>query len=277
MPVRPLRSILYIPASNPRALEKARTLPCDGIIFDLEDAVSPTGKDTARDTLVPALRDTDYGHRLCLVRINPPDTSDGKADLAALAMLPIDGILLPKVSTPEDLEVEPPHPLWIMIETAKAVLNAAALAAHPRVAGLVMGTNDLQRELMIRDRPDRLGLLHALGQTILAARAAGKPVLDGVHTAYRDIAGLQAECEQGRDLGFDGKTLIHPAQLDVANTVFSPTIHDVERARAEIAAHAEATARGEGIAVHDGRIVENLHVAIAQRTIALAEAIARNS
>lgn len=265
MHTRPLRSALYVPATNARALDKARTLPCDAIIFDLEDAVSPALKDKARADLIQALRDMDFGHRLRLVRVND------EADMAALAGVPLDALVLPKVRS-ADLP-DSPHPLWVMMETAPAILNAPAIAAHPKVGGLIMGTNDLERELHLRPRPDRLGLIHALGACVLAAKAAGKPILDGVHTAFRDVEALKIEAEQGLDMGFDGKTVIHPAQLEVVNSVFTPSAASVDLARRQIAAHEEAERRGSAIAVVDGRIVEALHVDIARRTLALADAI----
>ncbi|MDB6452367.1 HpcH/HpaI aldolase/citrate lyase family protein [Falsirhodobacter sp. 20TX0035] len=265
MPIRPLRSALYVPATNARALEKARTLPCDAIIFDLEDAVSPDRKDEARAHLIAALRTTDYGHRLRLVRVNDA------TDIDALADVPLDALVLPKVRS-ADLP-DSPHPLWVMMETAQAVLNAPAIAAHPRVEGLIMGTNDLERELHLRPRPDRLGLIHALGACVLAAKAAGKPILDGVQAAIHDRTALRHEAEQGLDLGFDGKTVIHPAQLEVVNEIFRPSAAEVDLARRQIAAHAAAEREGSAIAVVDGRIVEALHVAMARRTLALNDAI----
>ena len=267
MHTRPLRSALYIPAANARALEKARTLPCDAIIFDLEDAVSPARKDEARERLIQTLRHTDYGLRLRLVRVND------ETDMPALTDVPLDALVLPKVRSAE--LPDSPHPLWVMMETAQAVLNAPAIAAHPKVEGLIMGTNDLEQELHLRPRPDRLGLAHALGACVLAARAAGKPILDGVHTAFRDTDALQVEAAQGLDLGFDGKTVIHPAQLDVVNEVFSPTPTEIDLARRQIAAHEAAERDGSAIAVVEGRIVEALHVNMARRTLALAEAIGK--
>jgi (3S)-malyl-CoA thioesterase len=275
---RPFRSVLYIPASKERALEKARELPTDAIIFDLEDAVAPEEKDRARALLVKELAEVDFGPRLRIVRVNGLDTEWGAADLVAFAEHPgVDAVLVPKVNRAADLGAVAglvTAPLWAMLETAQGCLNAAEIAAHPRLEGLVMGTNDLARELGARVRADRLPLQAALGMGVLAARAAGKVIVDGVFNAFRDEAGLRAECEQGRDMGFDGKTLIHPAQLEIANEVFAPGAEEVVLARRQIAAYAEAVARGEGVAVLDGRIVENLHVATAKALIAKAEAIA---
>jgi (3S)-malyl-CoA thioesterase len=275
---RPFRSVLYIPAAKERALEKARDLPVDAIIFDLEDAVAPEEKPRGRELLAAELARADFGHRLRIVRVNGLDTPWGAADLLALAGHPgVDAVLVPKVNGPADLDAVAGRvraPLWAMLETAKGCLNAAAIAAHPRLEGMVMGTNDLARELGVRPRADRLPLLSALGTCLLAARAEGKVIVDGVLNAFRDDAALRAECEQGRDLGFDGKTLIHPLQVAVANEVFAPSAADVAFARRQIAAYAEARARGDGVAVLDGRIVENLHVAAAQALIEKAEAIA---
>lgn len=274
---RPYRSVLYIPGSNARALDKARDLAVDAIIFDLEDAVAPAEKESARDLLATALL-ADYGGRARILRINGLDSEWGDADARALGQS-ADAVLLPKVNRPEDLDrlarILPQTPLWAMMETAEGVLNAAAIAAHPRLQGLVMGTNDLARELNCRDRPDRLPLQPALGLCLLAARAHGKVIVDGVFTAFRDEGGLEAECEQGRDMGFDGKSLIHPAQIEAANRIFAPSDSDIDLAHRQIAAHEQAIAQGQGVAVLDGRIVENLHVDIARKTLARAETIAR--
>lgn len=274
---RPCRSALYIPAANARAMEKARDLPADAIIFDLEDAVAPAEKPAARDLLAAALSG-DYGRRLKILRINGLATEWGAGDAALAAQLEgrVDAVLLPKVGGPADLDalaglVE--APLWAMIETPAGVLNASAIAAHPRLQGLVMGTNDLAKELGARFRPDRLPMIAALGGCLLAARSAGCMILDGVFNAFRDEQGLRAEAVQGRDMGFDGKTLIHPAQLAVTNEVFAPDAAEIDLARRQIAAFEAAEAEGRGVAVLDGRIVENLHVASARRMLALAKAI----
>jgi (3S)-malyl-CoA thioesterase len=275
---RPVRSVLYIPASKERVLEKARELPADAIIFDLEDAVAPEEKARARKLLAAELTEADFGHRLRLVRVNGLETPWGASDLLAFASHPgADGIVVPKVNGPEDLESvarRVAKPIWAMMETARGCLNAGQIAAHPRLQGMVMGTNDLGRELGARARADRLPLMAALGTCLLAARAEGRLIVDGVFNAFRDEDGLRAECEQGRDMGFDGKTLVHPAQIAVANAVFAPSDEDLTLARRQIAAFAEARDRGEGVAVVDGRIVENLHVATAEALIAKAEAIA---
>lgn len=278
---RPYRSVLYIPASRERALEKARELAADAIIFDLEDAVSPEEKVRARELLASVLAVADYGARARIVRVNGLGTEWGEGDLAAFgAHAGVDAVLLPKVNGPADLEAVAGRvkaPLWAMLETAKGCLNAGAIAAHDRLDGMVMGTNDLAKELGARYRSDRLPLMAGLGACLLAARAAGRVIVDGVFNAFKDEAGLRAECEQGRDMGFDGKTLIHPAQLAIANEVFAPSEEEVALARRQIAAYAEARARGEGVAVVDGRIVENLHVATAEALIGKAAAIAARS
>lgn len=274
---RPYRSVLYIPAANARAMEKARGLAADAIIFDLEDAVAPDAKAAARDALAQALTQ-DYGARARIVRINALSTEWGADDARACAGLDIDAVLVPKVDGPDDLDsvaaLIPDTPLWAMMETPLGMLNAAAIAAHPRLAGMVMGTNDLAKDLGSRFRADRLPMMAALGLCLLAAKAHGVVIVDGVFNAFKDDGGLRAECEQGRDMGFDGKTLIHPAQLDIANAAFAPTEEEVALARRQIEAFDAATAQGQGVAVVDGRIVENLHVATARQTLDRAQAIA---
>jgi (3S)-malyl-CoA thioesterase len=275
---RSYRSVLYIPASKERALEKARELAADAIIFDLEDAVAPDEKARAREVLARELAGADFGHRARLVRVNGLETDWGAADLAAFAGHPgVDAVLVPKVNSTADLDAVAARvqgPLWAMMETARGCLNAGAIAAHPRLGGMVMGTNDLAKELGARFRADRLPLMAGLGACLLAARAEGKVIVDGVFNAFKDEDGLKAECEQGRDMGFDGKTLIHPAQLAIANAVFAPSESEVAFARRQIEAFAEARARGEGVAVVDGKIVENLHIVTAEALLAKAEQIA---
>ena len=271
--------MLYIPASRLRALEKAAGLAADAIIFDLEDAVAPGEKLAARATLATCLTATDYGRRLRLVRINGFDTEWGRADAAAFAAHPgVDAILVPKVSAASDLtavaQVAPDKPLWAMMETPLGVLNAAAIAGQDRLHGIVMGTNDLAKDLGARARPDRLALTTGLGLAVLAARAYGRLIVDGVFNAYRDVEGLAAECEQGRDMGFDGKSLIHPDQLEAANRIFAPSPAELDLARRQIEAFKAATAAGQGVAVLDGKIVENLHIVTARALIAKARAIA---
>ena len=276
--LRPYRSLLYIPGSKDRALEKARSLPVDAILFDLEDAVMPEAKVGARDTLTDALAEGGYGPRAKIVRVNGLDTEWGRGDVAALEGADIDAILLPKVNSAADIDALAALcdvPIWAMMETPLAIFNALEIAAHPRVQGFVAGTNDLAKELNCRTRPDRLPMQMALQTILMAARAHDVIAADGVYNQFKDDAGLEAECEQGRDLGFDGKTLIHPAQLEVANRVFAPSEAEVDLARRQIAAYEEVLETGQGVAVVDGKIVENLHVETARKTLAKAEAIAQ--
>jgi (3S)-malyl-CoA thioesterase len=275
--VRPLRSVLYIPGSKLRALDKARSLPADAIIFDLEDAVIAEEKETARNTLAQALGQGGYGARMKIVRINGLDTPWGADDARAAASMGADVILLPKVNSPADLDalaaITGDIALWAMMETPLGMLNAPAIAAHPMLHGMVMGTNDLAKDLQTRNRADRLPLLTALGLCVLAGKAYGIALIDGVYNAYLDDEGLKAECDQGRDLGFNGKSLIHPAQLAVSNTAFSPSEEEADLARRQIEAYEACEATGQGVAVVDGRIVENLHVATARQTLAKLDAI----
>ena len=275
----PFRSVLYIPGSMDRALEKARSLPCDAIIFDLEDAVAPDAKDKARETLAAALRAGGYGKRYKIVRINALTTAWGLEDVRVLRDAGADAILLPKVNSGSDVDsladlLGPTMPIWVMMETPVSVFNAREIAAHSRVFGLVTGTNDLTKDLGSRYRSDRLPLMTALQTIVMAARAARIVAVDGVYNRFRDGAGLKVECEQGRDLGFDGKTLIHPMQIDVTNTAFAPTDSEIDLAERQISAYEESMASGKGIAVVDGNIVENLHVVAAQRILAKSRAVA---
>ncbi len=281
---RPWRSVLYIPGGRERALEKAKGLPVDAIIFDLEDAVAADEKPAARTVLAETLAAGGYGARAGLVRINGFDTAWGADDLDVIAAAGPEAILLPKVGSAamvEDLarrldaRAETAETrIWAMMETPDGILNAGEIARAPRMGGFVMGTNDLAKDLGSRFRSDRLALQTALQTCLLAARAAGIVCVDGVYNAFRDEDGLRAECEQGRDLGMDGKTLIHPAQIAIANDVFRPSEEDVDLARRQIEAFDAALAKGEGVAVVDGKIVENLHVETARATLAKAEAIA---
>jgi citrate lyase subunit beta/citryl-CoA lyase len=273
-----------MPGSNPRALEKARALPADGLIFDLEDAVAPEAKETARLAVAAAVTAGGYAPRELVLRVNPIDTVWGHADLAAAATLPIDAVLLPKVENAERVRLTidlldalgaPPElAVWCMIETPLGVLAAAEIAAaSPRVATLILGTSDLANDLHARPARDRLPLLTALGLVLLAARAHGRAVLDGVHLGLDDAEGFAAACRQGRELGFDGKTLIHPDQIAPANAIFAPSAEEVAHAERIINAYAEALAAGKGAARIEGRLVEALHVEEARRTLALAAAI----
>ena len=276
---RPLRSALYIPGSKPRALEKARNLPTDSIIFDLEDAVSAESKSEARVTLRAALAQGGYGARLKIVRINALNTPWGEADLQALDGLDVDAVLLPKVNSAGDLDalanvVGAKWPLWAMLETPLGILNAGEIAAHPLLQALVAGTNDLAKDLKCQLTLTRDSLQMALQALVLAARAHDVALLDGVYNQFQDEEGLIAQCRQGRSLGFDGKTLIHPAQLSAANRCFAPSTNEIELAQRQISAFEEAEAAGQGVAVLDGTIIENLHIETARKTLAMAQAIA---
>jgi citrate lyase subunit beta/citryl-CoA lyase len=285
---RPRRSVLYVPGSNPKALAKARALPCDALILDLEDSVAPESKPAARAAVVSALADGGFAPREVLVRVNARGTEWFAADLGALARAGADGVVLPKVESPEGVReaanllaasgAPASFPLWLTIETPRGVLAAADLAAaHPSVAGLVAGTSDLARELRARHLPGREPLLFSLSAIVLAARAHGLAALDGVHLALDDAAGFEAACRQGRDLGFDGKTLVHPRTIETANRVFAPDQAEVAAARRVLAAWGTARAEGRGVTVVDGRLVEELHAAEAERVVGLAGAIAARS
>ena len=278
MTVRPFRSALYIPGSKERALEKARDLPVDAILFDLEDAVAPDEKPNARVTLAAALTEGVYGERYKIVRMNGLETEWGADDAAAIAEMDCDAVLVPKVNSAADIDpvVERMQgkPVWAMMETPLAVINAAGIAAHPAVEGFVLGTNDLAKDLGTRKAPRREPLLYALQACLMAARAHGVIALDGVYNAFKDDEGLAEECEQGRDMGYDGKTLIHPAQIEITNRIFAPTEAEIDLARRQIAAFDEAIAKGQAVAVVDGKIVENLHIVTARATLAKAGAIA---
>ncbi|MCC6216006.1 MAG: CoA ester lyase [Polyangiaceae bacterium] len=282
---RPRRSVLYMPGSNARAQEKARTLPADAIILDLEDATAPDAKDAARETVCASVKAGGYGRRELVIRVNALDTPWGEADARAAAAAGPDAVLLPKVESVDQvvalerlLEASgapAQTSLWCMIETPLGVLNVKEIAASTRrLACLVMGTSDLVKDLHAAHTTLRLPVLTSLGLSMLAARAYGLAILDGVHLALDDDEGFRAACVQGLELGFDGKTLIHPKQVDPCNEVFSPSAAAVEHARRVIGAFEEAQAQGKGVAVLDGKLVENLHVAEARRLVALAEAIA---
>jgi len=260
-------------------LEKARNLPTDSIIFDLEDAVSAESKSEARVILRAALAQGDYGARLKIVRINALNTPWGEADLQALDGLDVDAVLLPKVNSAGDLDalanvVGAKWPLWAMLETPLGILNAGEIAAHPLLQALVAGTNDLAKDLKCQLTLTRDSLQMALQALVLAARAHDVALLDGVYNQFQDEEGLIAQCRQGRSLGFDGKTLIHPAQLSAANRCFAPSADEIELAQRQISAFEEAEAAGQGVAVLDGTIIENLHIETARKTLAMAQAIA---
>lgn len=280
--MRSWRSVLYIPGSNERALEKARSLDVDAIIFDLEDAVAHDQKATARETLVTALHAGGYGDRASIVRINGLDTEWGREDLDAVAGAAPHAILLPKVNAPDDIEAlaaklaqhggAEATRIWAMMETTTGLFNAAHIARAPRMEGFVMGTNDLAAELGCETGGDRMPLMMALQTCLAAARMGGIACVDGVYNAFKDEDGLRRECEQGKALGMDGKSLIHPAQVPVCNEVFTPSEAEAELARRQIAAWQETEAAGRGVAVVDGKIVENLHVATALKTLARFDA-----
>ena len=283
---RPRRSMLYLPGSKPRALEKARGLAADALILDLEDAVPPAEKDAARDIVAEALTTGGYGARELIVRINGLDTDWGAADLAMVAKSNADAILIPKVESKAMtqevvamLEAERASAdiaIWAMMETPLGILNALEIAqSHPKMAGMVMGTNDLVKELQATHAPGRAPVSTSLSLCLLAARATGLACIDGVYNAFKDDEGLRAECTDGCARGFDGKTLIHPAQLAIANESFGPTEGALAKAREQLAAFEAVEAAGQGVAVVNGRIVENLHVETAKRLIAESEAIER--
>ena len=283
--VRPRRSVLYMPGSNPRALEKGRALPADGLILDLEDAVAPDAKADGLREIAKVLADRQgYAWRELIVRVNGLDTPWGHADLVAMATAGADAILLPKVDSadavrravhvlnaagaPADL------PIWCMMETPRGVLHAEEIADCERVQCFVMGTSDLTKDLQSLHTPLRLPMLVSLGTCVLAARAAGISILDGVHLDLGDEAGFAEACRQGRELGFDGKTLIHPKQIAATNAAFGPSAAEVAWARRIIGAFEAAQAEGKGVVLVDGKLVENLHVVEARRLVALAESIA---
>jgi citrate lyase subunit beta/citryl-CoA lyase len=279
---RPRRSVLYMPASNERALEKAKTLPCDGLILDLEDAVAPDAKAAAREAACAAASSGDYGRREVTIRVNGADTEWHLADLEAACAAGPDGIVVPKVSSAAEVHAlvgamdrfgAPDRTmLWAMVETPLAMLHAEELAgASERLAVLVMGTNDLAKELYAEHVPGRAPLLTGLSLALLAARATGKAILDGVYNDVRDTDGFLAECRQGREMGFDGKTLVHPGQVDGANAAYAPGKQAVEDARGIV--EAWAAGAGSGVVTYQGRMVEALHVDTARRTLAIHEAI----
>ena len=278
----PLRSVLYMPSSNERALEKAKTLACDALILDLEDAVAPDAKETAREAACAAAASGEYGRRTVTIRANGIGTRWHDADLAAIAQAGPDAVVVPKVDSAEQVHQlvatlerhgAPEHTkLWAMIETPVAILDALAIArASERLTCFVIGTNDLVKELYAEHVPGRAPILPSLHTALLAARAAGIAILDGVYNDVKDTEGFLAECEQGRQMGFDGKTLVHPGQVDGANSAFAPSERAVEDARGLIQAFEDG--RGSGVVTYQGKMVENLHVESARRTLSIHEAI----
>lgn len=279
---RPRRSVLYMPSSNERALEKAKSLPVDGLILDLEDAVAPDAKETARENACAAAASGDYGRREVTIRVNGIGTQWHDADLEAASAAGPDAIVVPKVNSAKEVRRlvaamekagAPDHTrLWAMIETPQAIAKARKIAAaDPRLGGFVLGTNDLVKELRARHVPGRAPLLTALSLAVLAAREAGIVALDGVYNNVKDLQGFLAECAEGRDLGFDGKTLIHPGQVEGANATSAPSAADVEEATGMVAAWEAGD--GSGVVTYNGKMVEYLHVEIAQRVLAVDAAI----
>jgi citrate lyase subunit beta/citryl-CoA lyase len=280
---RPRRSALYMPGSNARALDKARSLDTDVVIMDLEDAVAPASKTEARHAVLAALAAGGYGRRELVVRVNGLDTDWGRADIEAVATRGPDAILLPKVSAPDTLRAALARidgaggahlPVWVMMETPEAILQAPAIAAlAPRISVMVMGTADLAKALRLPVDPTRAGLLPALGHCVLAARSRGLDILDGIFTDLHDESGLRAACRQGKALGFDGKTLIHPGQIAAANEIFGVTPEEAEAAAGILDAWEQAAAEQRGIAVRNGRMIERLHAEEARRILALHQAL----
>ncbi len=282
--LKPRRSVLYMPGANERALEKAKTIPADALILDLEDAVAPDAKEAARERVCAAASSGDYGEREVTIRVNGLDTEWHDADLRAAASAGPAAVVVPKVNSAAEVHnIEralelggaPAHTkIWAMVETPVAMLHAEEIAAaSERLTVLVMGTNDLAKELHAEFVPGRGPLLGGLSLCLLAARATGKVILDGVYNDVKDLEGFEAECEQGRQYGFDGKTLIHPAQVKPCNRIFAPSEAEVDRSRRIIEAFEEAQASGKGVVTVDGRMIENLHVDNARRVLALAEAV----
>jgi citrate lyase subunit beta/citryl-CoA lyase len=292
MTIRPRRSVLYMPGSNARAIEKARTLPADGLILDLEDAVAPDAKEAARAQVVAAVRAGGFGPREVFVRVNGIGTPWFADDLAAFAHVAPDAILVPKIQSAEqldgvgtrllDMHADRRIRIWAMIETPLAVFNIAAIAAaardsESRLAGFVLGTNDLAKETRARIVPGRAPMVAWLMACVAAAHAYGIDVLDGVYNDIANADGFAQECAQGRDMGFDGKTLIHPNQISPCNAAFSPSPGEVEEARRIIAAFDLPENHGKGVVKLDGRMVERMHADIARRVVAIADAIARSA
>lgn len=280
---RPRRSVLYMPGANTRAMEKAKSLDCDTVVFDLEDAVAPAAKAQARQQVAEVVQQGGYGYREIIVRCNGLDTEWGAQDIVELAALNIDGMLFPKIQSRSQVDdiVEKVNqagaqelPVWVMVETPQGVMDLAAFADHPRVAALVMGTSDLVKELRAVHEPSRLNIAFALQSSLLVARRFGKEIFDGVHLDFKDSASFHQACLNGREMGFDGKTLIHPSQIDIANEVFGYSEADINEAKRLLNVWEEALQAGKGVAVLDGKLVENLHAEEAQRVVAFAQAIA---
>ena len=282
--VRPRRSVLYMPGANTRALEKARTLPADALIFDLEDAVAPDAKEAARANVVAAAQSKAYGKREIAIRCNGLSTPWGAADITAIAKSGADAVLVPKVESAAEVAsviglldaagAPASMAVWAMMETPKGILRAEEVAgSHPRLTLFIMGTNDLVKDMRARHTPMRLPMITALGLGMLAARAHGLTILDGVYNDIQDAEGFRAVCQQGLEMGFDGETLIHPSQVEPCNEVFAPSAAELEMAGKIVTAFKAAQAEGKGVVTVDGRMIENLHVEQAERALALATAI----
>jgi citrate lyase subunit beta/citryl-CoA lyase len=284
--MQPRRSVLYMPGANARAMEKAKNLDCDTVIFDLEDAVSPDAKDTARQQVLAAVQNGGYGHRELVVRANGLDTDWGGADVAAFAGAPVAALLFPKIESTAQIAEIADHvnaaggqhlPIWIMVETPAGVLDLEVFADHPRIEALVMGTSDLVKELRATHETSRQNIAYALQHCVLVARRLGKEIFDGVHLDFQDDVSFREVCANGRAMGFDGKTLIHPTQIIGANEIFGYSEDDVSHAHRLLEVWHTALNEGKGVAVLDGKLVENLHAAEAERVVTFAAAMAARS
>ena len=280
-----LRSVLYMPGINQKAMDKALNLDCDAVILDLEDAVEVSKKEDSRQLVIRQIENNDYGPRVVVVRVNDLGTKWGEQDVAAVANLPIQAILVPKVSEIRDISrmvdllnrLGSELPIWIMVETPLAIININELARQPRVTALVMGTSDLVVDLCAEHLEERQNISYALQRSIIAARAFGKKILDGVHLDFRDLDSLRNVCRLGKSMGFDGKTLIHPDQIPVANDAFSPSEAELDKAKRVIDAWRSAQTRGSGVVEVDGTLVESLHVEEAKRLISFFSEISERA
>ena len=280
-----LRSVLYMPGINQKAMDKALNLDCDAVVLDLEDAVEVYKKEDSRQLVIRQIENNDYGPRVVVVRVNDLGTKWGEQDVAAVANLPIQAILVPKVSEIRDISrvvdllnrLGSELPIWIMVETPLAIININELARQPRVTALVMGTSDLVVDLCAEHLEERQNISYALQRSIIAARAFGKKILDGVHLDFRDLDSLRNVCRLGKSMGFDGKTLIHPDQIPVANDAFSPSEAELDKAKRVIDAWRSAQTRGSGVVEVDGTLVESLHVEEAKRLISFFSEISERA
>tara|TARA_B100000925_G_scaffold203993_1_gene154910 strand:- start:157 stop:1008 length:852 start_codon:yes stop_codon:yes gene_type:complete len=280
-----LRSVLYMPGINQKAMDKALNLDCDAVVLDLEDAVEVSKKEDSRQLVIRQIENNDYGPRVVVVRVNDLGTKWGEQDVAAVANLPIQAILVPKVSEIRDISrvvdllnrLGSELPIWIMVETPLAIININELARQPRVTALVMGTSDLVVDLCAEHLEERQNISYALQRSIIAARAFGKKILDGVHLDFRDLDSLRNVCRLGKSMGFDGKTLIHPDQIPVANDAFSPSEAELDKAKRVIDAWRSAQTRGSGVVEVDGTLVESLHVEEAKRLISFFSEISERA